>query len=49
VRAFALFGIAVVNVDFFANTSYRGVIDTGWDSPPGRMASSPGRVRHAAA
>jgi len=37
VRAFALFGIAVVNVDFFANASYRGVIDTGWNGPTDRI------------
>lgn len=37
VRAFALFGIAVVNVDFFAHASFGGVIDTGWDSPTDRI------------
>jgi len=37
VRAFALFGIAVVNVDFFAHASLRGVIDTGWNSPTDRI------------
>ncbi|MBM3752022.1 MAG: DUF418 domain-containing protein, partial [Acidimicrobiia bacterium] len=37
VRAFALFGIAVVNVDFFAHASFRGVINTGWDSPTDRI------------
>jgi uncharacterized protein len=33
VRAFALFGIAVVNVDFFAHATAGGVMTAGWNTP----------------
>jgi uncharacterized protein len=38
VRAFALFGIAVVNVDYFAHATMGGVIAGAWDSPADRAA-----------
>lgn len=36
-RAFALFGIAVVNVDFFAHATTGGVIAAGWNTPGDRI------------
>jgi uncharacterized protein len=38
VRAFALCGIAVVNVDYFAHAKMGGVIAGAWDSPADRAA-----------
>lgn len=38
VRAFALCGIAVVNVDYFAHATMGGVIAGAWDSPADRAA-----------
>lgn len=37
VRAFALFGIAVVNVDYFAHATAGGVIAAGWNTPADRL------------